>query len=73
MLDKYFSYKILIGLALVMGVMPLTPRPHLVEKLQMLWEGSLTRPIDVFDLFWHSWPVLLLVLKLVRDRFRARS
>jgi len=32
----------------------------------MLQAGTLMRPIDIFDLFWHGiWPILL-VLKLAR-------
>jgi hypothetical protein len=32
----------------------------------MLIDGTLSRPIDIFDLLMHSTPVILLVLKLVR-------
>ena len=35
------------------------PQPHLVEKLGMLADGQLTRPIDIFDLFMHGAPLLL--------------
>jgi hypothetical protein len=33
----------------------------------MLANGQLTRPIDVFDLFLHGTPVVLLALKLWRQ------
>ncbi|MCK6529736.1 RND transporter [Myxococcota bacterium] len=47
--------------ALLLGLAPFTPEPHLVEKARMLAQGTLRRPIDVFDLFFHlSLPALLL-------------
>ncbi len=52
--------------ALLMTFAPFSPEPHLWEKLKMLSAGTLVRPIDIFDLFWHGiWPVLL-IFKLVR-------
>ena len=53
-------------LALTLGLAPFVPEPHLVEKLKMLWAGTLTRPIDIFDLLMHATPWLLLILKLAR-------
>jgi hypothetical protein len=41
--------------------------PHVLEKLIMLKKGILTRPIDIFDLFYHLVPTILLIIKLVRD------
>lgn len=38
---------------------PMSPEPHLVEKYHMFMSGTLTKPIDIFDVFWHGWPVLL--------------
>jgi hypothetical protein len=32
----------------------------------MLSEGALTRPVDIFDLFMHSLPTALLVIRLIR-------
>jgi hypothetical protein len=57
---------ILVPLALLLGLAPFVPEPHLWEKLKMLAAGSLVRPIDIFDLAYHAAPVLLLALKLVR-------
>ena len=51
---------------LTLGLAPLLPEPHLWEKLKMLSAGTLTKPIDIFDLFWHAWPWLLLLAKLIR-------
>ncbi len=53
-------------LALWMAVAPITPEPHLIEKIGMLWQGSLVRPIDIFDLFLHATPLVLLGLRLWR-------
>jgi hypothetical protein len=54
--------------ALLLGLAPFVPEPHLWEKLKMLFAGTLSRPIDIFDLFLHGTPVVLLVLKLLRMR-----
>lgn len=52
--------------ALLLGLAPFVPEPHLWEKLKMLAGGTLSRPIDVFDLLLHAAPLVLLALKLVR-------
>jgi hypothetical protein len=52
--------------ALVIGLSPFFPEPHLWEKFKMLAAGTLTRPIDIFDLFFHATPVVLLGIKLWR-------
>jgi len=41
--------------------------PHFVEKLIMLKNGTLNKPIDIFDLFYHSAPLILLIIKFIRD------
>jgi len=56
----------LVIAALLLGLAPFLPEPHLLEKLRMLVGGTLVRPIDVFDLLWHAAPLLLLGLKLAR-------
>lgn len=56
----------LILAAIFMGLMPFRPQPHLWEKLNMLLAGTLSRPVDIFDLFWHSFLIFLVVIKLVR-------
>ena len=53
-------------IALTLGLAPFVPEPHVWEKLKMLADGSLSRPIDIFDLFLHGTPWLMLGLKLVR-------
>lgn len=64
-LDR-IPFPIIAVLAIAMGLAPFYPQPHLLEKLGMLVNGSLTRPIDIFDLFWHGLFPLLLILKLIR-------
>ncbi len=59
-------YSLLIPIAILMALLPFQPEPHLLEKLKMLANGELNQPIDMFDLFWHSLPTLLLALKLYR-------
>ncbi|MEZ5839083.1 MAG: hypothetical protein R3D02_01175 [Hyphomicrobiales bacterium] len=54
--------------ALLLGFAPFFPEPHIVEKVRMLFQGTLKKPIDIFDLFWHAWPFALLALKLIRMR-----
>ena len=58
-------WAIVVLLCLTLGLAPFAP-PHLWEKLQMLSEGRLVRPIDWFDLLLHAAPWVLLVLKIVR-------
>lgn len=52
--------------AIFMSLAPFKPQPHLWEKVNMLMAGTLTKPIDIFDLFWHSFLIILVVIKLVR-------
>ena len=57
---------LLIALAVWMAGAPFTPEPHLVEKLRLLFQGALTRPLDIFDLLMHAAPSVLLAVKLAR-------
>jgi len=59
-------------LALLLGLAPFVPEPHLWEKLKMLVAGTLSRPIDIFDLLLHASPIVVLVLKLARMGSRRR-
>ena len=68
-LDK-IPYGVLILLAILMLLAPFRPQPHVIEKLTMLKNGTLTRPIDIFDLFFHLAPAIVLGLKVVRDFIR---
>jgi hypothetical protein len=73
-LKELWNYQYLIPMALLLGLAPFFPEPHLVEKLRMLASGTLRRPLDIFDLLFHATPVLLLMARILLDlwqRFRA--
>lgn len=55
-----------IIIALVLGLAPFFPEPHLFEKMRMLKHGTLVRPVDIFDLLLHLAPFALLLAKLAR-------
>jgi len=65
-LDK-ISYSMLIIFTVMMLLAPFRPMPHVVEKLIMLKNGVLNKPIDIFDLFFHLAPLILLIMKVIRD------
>ena len=65
-LDK-IPYSILIVFSIIMLLLPFRPMPHILEKLIMLKNGTLNRPIDIFDLFFHTAPLFLLIIKFLRD------
>ena len=56
-----------ILLCATLGLAPFSP-PHVVEKLSMLINGTLVKPIDWFDLFFHGVPWILLILKVIAGR-----
>lgn len=58
-------WSLLILGSLTLGLAPFFPEPHLVEKLRMLFQGELVRPLDIFDLCMHGAFPLLLLLRLV--------
>ena len=57
---------VLLFLCLLLGLAPFVPEPHLLEKLRMLSQGTLRKPIDIFDLLYHGTPFILLGIKLIR-------
>jgi hypothetical protein len=67
LLEK-IPYAILIPIAILMLLAPFSPMPHVLEKLIMLKQGTLTRPIDIFDLCYHLMPLAILILKMVIQR-----
>ena len=65
LLDRLpLSWALILGL--VIGLSPFVPEPHLWEKLKMLAGGTLSRPIDILDLFYHAVPMALMLAKLAR-------
>lgn len=65
LLDQ-ISWPLAIIAALTLGLAPFLPEPHIWEKLKMLAAGTLTRPIDIFDLILHAAPWALLLAKTLR-------
>jgi hypothetical protein len=62
----HIPYAVLILFALFMLMAPFRPMPHVVEKLIMLKNGTLSKPLDIFDLLYHIAPTIVLVLKVIR-------
>lgn len=58
--------------AVLLALAPFVPEPHLWQKLKMLADGTLHRPIDIFDLFLHGSPMILLGIKLLRGARESR-
>jgi hypothetical protein len=65
-LDK-IPYSVLLIFTVFMLLAPFKPMPHVVEKILMLKNGTLHKPVDIFDLFFHLVPLILLILKAVKD------
>ena len=58
---RRLPWSVLVIGSLTLGLAPFVPEPHLLEKLRMLFQGELSRPIDIFDLVLHgAFPALLL-------------
>ena len=64
---------LLVAAAVFLGLAPFVPEPHVVVKFRRLGQGNLTRPVDLFDLFYHLLPLFLLALKLVRNRKKTTN
>jgi len=64
---KLPSYSFLVPAALLLGLAPFVPEPHLTEKVRMLFTGQLSKPIDIFDLFLHGTLPALLIVKGFAD------
>lgn len=61
----------LVLISIMLGLAPFVPEPHLWEKLKMLFNGELSKPIDIFDLIMHGTPAVLLAIKLIRLKKQA--
>ena len=71
-LDR-IPYIYIVPLAIILALAPFSPEPHLWEKLKMLFAGTLVRPVDIFDLFLHGTPLVILVLKMLTGTRRSRD
>jgi hypothetical protein len=65
LLDKT-SVWILLVPAILLGIAPMGSQPHIAEKIGMMMSGTLTKPIDIFDLVLHSIFSIVLLVKIVR-------
>jgi len=61
----------LLVVCVLLGLSPFFPEPHLLEKVRMLSQGNLSRPLDIFDLLYHGSPFLVLGIKLFRIQNRG--
>ena len=61
------DWSLLVMAGFFLAIAPIQPEPHLVEKLRMLSQGTLVKPLDIFDLLMHSAPLLLILIKAVRQ------
>ncbi|MCE2780703.1 hypothetical protein [Limnohabitans sp.] len=62
----------LVAVAVYLAGAPFVPEPHLIEKWRLLLNGSLSQPIDIFDFFLHTMPLVVLAIRLWRDVQRRR-
>ncbi len=65
-IDKLPMLPLALGSIILLGA-PFMPEPHIVEKVRMLVNGELSKPLDIFDLLMHSVPATILMIKLYRD------
>lgn len=71
-LDK-LDWRILLVVAVLLGLAPFQPEPHLYEKLKMLVNGGLIKPVDIFDLLMHGAPLGLVIMKGIRQIKRKQK
>jgi len=64
LMDK-ITYRSLFFAGILLGLAPFFPEPHSVEKMKMLLDGNLVKPIDIFDLVFHTFPILLMIVKIL--------
>ncbi len=57
---------VLLVICVLLGFAPFVPEPHIIEKLRILSQGNLKKPMDIFDLFYHAAPFVLLGIKIFR-------
>jgi len=65
-LFKYLDWKIALVMCLTLGLAPFYPEPHLWGKLRWVAGGAIGMTgLDWFDLAYHGFPFVLLVLSLI--------
>ncbi len=65
-LDK-IPFSTLVFVSLTLGLAPFVPEPHVWQKLKMLIDANLGKPVDIFDFFMHGAAWALLALKAIRE------
>ena len=63
-------FRFAIIFSLTLGLAPFLPEPHVWEKLKMLADGTLSKPLDIFDLLFHGLPWTILILKIALGQTR---
>jgi hypothetical protein len=61
-----FSTLIIMAAMLAILPYPMEAMPHSLEKIQMLFAGLLSKPIDIFDLIMHTGLIVILFIKSIR-------
>ena len=61
-------FPVLIVICAFMLLAPISPEPHLIQKLNWVASGQVFKAIDVFDVFWHLLPSVVLLLKIALNR-----
>ncbi len=52
--------------SLTLGLAPFTPEPHVWGKLRWVFGGAVgMTPMDWFDLFFHGFPFIFLIISLI--------
>jgi len=69
-LDK-IPFRTAIIMTIFLGLAPFIPEPHIWQKLKMLVAGDLVKPIDIFDLLFHTAPGMILLAKIYRHKTGA--
>lgn len=66
-----WSILVVGAIFLALAPFPFSPdsEPHLAQKLYLLLQGGLTKPLDIFDLCLHASFPFLLMIRLARAVF----
>jgi hypothetical protein len=70
-----FSFPVLIILSFL-AIAPMDGASHLVTKSHLLLMGNLVKPIDIFDLLFHSSALILLSIKSIyflTEQFQSKN
>jgi hypothetical protein len=65
------NWGVIIVLCATLGLAPFSP-PHIMEKVSMLIQGNLLKPLDWFDLLFHGFPWIILILKIMASVIKEK-